>query len=187
LKFKTEKNINKREKNYSFPTFCSKILRNMDIFIEEDNQTFLDTHYVKFSTLKNGFLEQWIKNRYKLEIAVHSKFTKSEFFGLIFMFFMLFRVMSALTLKVDAEVDDTLLIYYGSPWHHMSGNFTHMETMFLLWTLNFLTLYLYVVHSPDKHYEWLEIYGFLAGIIPHKRIGISIYFLKASYYSLFFH
>jgi len=142
---------------------------------KEQKEMFLDTNYIKFSTLKNGYFEEWIKNKFELKIDVHSKFTKNEIYSLIFMFLMLIRTMRAVTLEVD--VDDTILMYFGSPWHYLNGNFTHMEAMFLLWTLNFLVSYLYVIHSPNKHYEWLEIYGFLAGIIPHKRIGSCFFYL----------
>jgi len=142
-------------------------------FGEERDQIeiYLDKKYIKFSTLRNGFFEQWLKNKYQLKTDVHSKFTKIEIFSLIFMFFMLIRTITALTLEVDVEVDDTPLIYIGSPWHYLSGNSFHMEVMFLLWTFNFLVLYLYVIHSPNEYYNWLEIYGFLAGIIPHQKIG----------------
>jgi len=129
--------------------------------------------YIKFSTLKNGFLMQWLKNRYEVKTDVHSNFTKFEIFSLIFMFSMQIRTIRALT--SDVEVDDTILMYFGSTWHYLNGNIFHMETMFFLWTINFLVLHLYVIHSPTEQYNWLEIYAFLAGIIPHKRIGNYFY------------
>jgi hypothetical protein len=138
---------------------------------KDSDQNFLGTTYIKFATLKNGFLKPWLKNKYQLKTDVHSKFTKFEIFSLIFIFLMLIRTIKVLTLEVDIGQDDTLLMYFGSPWHHLSGNFSHMETMFFLWSLNFVALYLYVIHSPDEHYKWLEIYAFLAGIIPHQSIG----------------
>jgi hypothetical protein len=60
-----------------------------------------------------------------------------------------------------------------------------MEVMFLLWTTNFIAFSLYVIHSPDKHYKWLELFAFLNGIIPHKRIGKTIFEIINFLYKIF--
>ena len=137
--------------------------------LKEERKKILDKKFIVFSTLNNGFIKQWIRNRFELKIDVHKRFTKLEIISFIFMSFILIRVIRALTMS---NVNNTILMYYGSPWHLLSANAMHIEVMFLLWTLNYLALYLNVIHSPNDYYNWLDIFGFLAGIIPYKRIGI---------------
>ena len=146
--------------------------------IKEEREKFLDTNYIVFSTFKNGFLKQWIHNRFELKQDVHKRFTKLEVFSLVFMSLMFIRIIRALTFT---KVNDTILMYYGSSWHYMSANSDHVEFMFLLWSLNYLSLYFYVIHNPNDYYNWLNIYGFLGGIIPHKRIGIYLYLFFNTY------
>jgi hypothetical protein len=57
--------------------------------------------------------------------------------------------------------------------------------MFLLWTTNIIAFNLYVINSPDKHYKWLELFAFLNGIIPHKRIGKTIFEIINFYFKFF--
>ena len=135
---------------------------------KEKEEVFLDTKYLKYSRFKNGYLEQWIRNKYSLKINVHSSFTNNEIAGFIFMFLMYIRIIISLS---TSDGNNELLMYLGRPWHYMEGNYVHIEVMFLLWTTNIIAFYLYVVHSPDKHYKWLELFAFLNGIIPHKRTG----------------
>jgi hypothetical protein len=68
-------------------------------------------------------------------------------------------------------------MYLGRPWHYWEVNYVHIEIMFLLWTTNWMTFNVFVIHSPEKHYKWLELFAFLNGLIPHIRIGklYSIY------------
>jgi hypothetical protein len=147
----------------------------MDIILgeekEEDEEIFLDTKYLKYSRFKNGYLEKWIRNKYDLKTDVHSSFSRNEISSLIFMFLMYIRIIISLSKNDENE---ELLMYLGRQWHRMEANYVHIEVMFLLWTTNIIAFYLYVIHSPDKHYKWLELFAFLNGIIPHKRIGKSI-------------
>jgi len=138
------------------------------IFGEEENQLLLDTKFIEYSRFKNGYIRQWILNRYDLKIDVHSSFNSYEKFGLIFMFLTLIRVIKALTID---DLNDRIFMYFGSTWHYLSANYIHIEVTFLLWTTYFLILHIYVIDSPDQSYKWLEVYGFLTGIIHYKRIG----------------
>jgi hypothetical protein len=70
-----------------------------------------------------------------------------------------------------SDENNQLLIYLGIYWSYIDGNYVHIEVMFLLWTTNIIVFYLYVIHSPDKHNKWLELFAFLNEIISHKRIG----------------
>jgi uncharacterized protein YlaI len=47
----------------------------MDIIFgteKEEKEQFLDTDYIRFSRLRNGFIEEWICNKYDLKVDVHS-------------------------------------------------------------------------------------------------------------------
>jgi len=123
---------------------------------------------IEFSTFRNGFLAKWIHNYFELKTDFYSSFTNGEIFSLIFMFVLLIRIMRGLAFT---SVDNQIFMYYGITWHYMGGNHFHIEIMVFLWTLNFLASSLSFIHSPTEYYKWLEIYGFLAGIIPHKKIG----------------
>jgi len=85
------------------------------------------------------------------------------------MFLILLRNVRGMTMS---DVNDKTMMYLGILWAYLGGNHYHMEFLIFLWTLFFLVLYLYVIHSPTEHYRWLEIYGFLAGIVSHNKIGI---------------
>jgi len=135
---------------------------------KEENYNYLGKKCIKFSTFRNGLLANLIRNYFEPKSDFYSSFTCNEILSLIFMFLLLIRVVRGLTFSY---VDTRIFIYYGIPWHYLGGNHYHIEIMFLLWTLNYLVLYLYVIHSPTEHYKWLEIYEFLAGIIPRQRIG----------------
>jgi hypothetical protein len=144
----------------------------MDIILgKEKEEVFLDTKYLKYSRFKNGYLEKWIRNKYELRTNVHSSYNYNEILGLILS--LLFCIRCIISLLTSDE-NEKLLMYLGRPWHYVEGNYVHIEVMFLMWSTNIIAFYLYVIHSPDKHYEWLELFAFLNGIIPHKRIGKSI-------------
>jgi hypothetical protein len=148
----------------------------MDIIFgeeKEEKETFLNTKYLKYSRFKNGYLEEWIRNKYDLKTDVHSSFAYNEIYVLIFMFLMCIRCIISLS---TSDGNEEFLMYLGRPWHYVEGNYVHFEVFFLMWTINCMTSYLYVIHSPDKHYKWLELFAFLNGIILHKRIGKYIIF-----------
>jgi hypothetical protein len=155
----------------------------MDIILsEEKEEVFLDTKYLKYSRFKNGYLEKWIRNKYYLKTDVHSSFSRNETLSLIFMFLMYIRIMISLS---NNDENEELLMYLGRQWRYMEANYIHVEIMLLLWTTNIIAFNLYVIHSPDKHYKWLELFAFLNGIIPHKRIGKSIFKIINFFYKFF--
>ncbi len=66
----------------------------MDIILgkeKEEENIFLATKYLKYSKFKNGYLEEWIRNKYDLQTNIHSSFTNNEIKGLIFLFQMYIR------------------------------------------------------------------------------------------------
>jgi hypothetical protein len=71
------------------------------------------------------------------------------------------------------DMKDRILIYLGSAWNYLGGNNSYIETLFLLWTIDCIAFNLYVIRSKRKHYKWLQIFEFLAGIISYKDIGIN--------------
>jgi hypothetical protein len=142
------------------------------IFGEEKEEVFLDTKYLRYSRFKNGYLEEWIRNKYDLKTDVHSSFTYNEIYVLISMFLLYIRCIISLS---TSDGNEEFFMYLGRPWHYVGGNYVHLEVMFIMWTTNIIAFYLYVIHRPDKQYKWLELFAFLNGIIPYKRIGKSIF------------
>jgi hypothetical protein len=128
----------------------------------------MDTKYLKYLRFKTGYLEEWIHNKYDLKTDVHSSFTYNEIYILIFMFLFCIRFIISLS---TSDGNEEFLMYLGRAWHYIEGNYVHIEVTFLMLTINIIAFYLYVLHSPDKQYKWLQLFAFLAGIIPHKRIG----------------
>jgi hypothetical protein len=135
---------------------------------QEDEEIDLDTKYLKYSRFKNGFLEQWLSNKYELKINVHSSFTRIEILRLIFLFLIFIRTVISLS---TSNENKQLLVYLGRPWHLMDVNYVHIEIMFLLWTTNCIAINGFVIPSPDEHYEWLELFAFTFGITSHEIIG----------------
>jgi hypothetical protein len=95
---------------------------------------------------------------------------------------MYIRIIISLS---NNDENEELLMYLGRQWRYMEVNYVHVETIFLLWTINIIAFNLYVIHSPDKHYKWLELFAFLNGIIPHERIGKSIFKIINFFYKFF--
>ncbi len=148
----------------------------MDIIFgeeKEEEETFLNTKYLKYSRFKSGYLEEWIRNKYDLKTDVHSSFTYNEIYVLIMMFLICIRCIISLSTN---DGNEELLMYLGRPWHYVEGNYVHFEILFLFISTKCMTSYLFVTHSHEKHYKWLELFAFLNGIIPHKRIGKYIIF-----------
>jgi hypothetical protein len=155
------------------------------IFSEEveEEEIILDTKYLKYG-FKNGYIDQMIRNKYDLKTNVHSSFTYNEISVLIFIFILLIRIIISLSIS---DGNNEFLMYFGRFWHLMDLNYIHGEVLFLLWTINIIAIPLYIIHSPDKHYKWLQLFAFLFGIIPHKSIGKSflILFLFVIFLSVF--
>jgi hypothetical protein len=89
---------------------------------------------------------------------------------LMFMIAILARILKVIKIT---DMKDRILIYLGSAWNYLGGNNSYIETLLLLWTINCISFNLLVIRSKIKHYKWLEIFEFLAGIISYKDIGIN--------------
>ncbi len=133
----------------------------------EDN-TRKNEKFIKFSRLRNGFLNELLDEHHRYDDKNDKNFKIYRTFELIFMSLILIRVLKSIPISDD---NYTLLMYIGRPWHYMGVNYLHIELPFFLWTSLFIGVYVFVIHSPDKHYEWLEIFAFLKGILPHQQIG----------------
>jgi hypothetical protein len=121
--------------------------------------------FIKFSSLRNGLLNKFI-NKYEKKT---SRLEFNEVLNILFMILMLLRTIISVT-TVSNE-DYTVLIYMGRFWHLLSANYIHNEVLFVVWTLNFIVIYVFVIKSPTKYCKWIEIYAFLKGIVPHQQIG----------------
>ncbi len=77
----------------------------MDIIFSEEKkeETFLNTKYLKYSRFKNGYLEEWIRNKYDLKTDVHSSFNYNENYVLIFMFLICIRCIISLSTSDENE------------------------------------------------------------------------------------
>jgi hypothetical protein len=124
--------------------------------------------FVKYSYLRNGFLKNLIRKHFERNNEKTSSFGFNEFFVPLLMCLLLVRTFISITISDD---NYTLLMYIGRPWHLLGANFLHNEILFLLWTLDFVCVYAFVIKSPTEHYKWIEIYAFLKGILSHEKIG----------------
>jgi hypothetical protein len=125
-------------------------------------------NFIKFSSLRNGFLKKFIYKHHEIEAKKSLNYDFIEISTLLFMCLLLLRLLYSVTIS---DEDYTLLIYIGRNWHLLDANYVHNETLFILWTLNFVCIYVYVIQSPTKQYKWIEVYAFLKGILPHEKIG----------------
>jgi len=121
--------------------------------------------FIKFSSLRNGFLNKFINKHEKKT----SRLEFNEVLNILFMFLLLIRTIISVT-SISNE-DYTVLIYIGRFWHLLDANYIHNEVLFILWTLNFICVYVFVIKSPTKHCDWIEIYTFMKGILPYQQIG----------------
>jgi hypothetical protein len=126
---------------------------------------------------------QIIETELKIVITFEYKLLLNhEITGLIFISLLCVRVIYSLTLS---DENDELFMYLGRAWHYMEAYYVHIEIICLIWITNYFSVYLYVIHSPDKQYKWLELFAFLGGIIPHKRIGKSNFVLLIFCFNFF--
>jgi len=139
------------------------------VFEENETETSLDTELISYNKFKNGFLKEWMENQFEDKIDYNLFRNPKDLIGFIFMALIAIRVISLL---IIGELDDRFLLYFGGPWHHLGGNRTHIEILFLLWAINFILFYLFIRSSPCEHYEWLEVFAILGGIVSPEEIGI---------------
>ncbi len=108
--------------------------------------------FVKYSYLRNGFLKNLIRKHFERNNEKTSSFGFNEFFVPLLMCLLLVRTFISITISDD---NYTLLMYIGRPWHLLGANFLHNEILFLLWTLDFVCVYAFVIKSPTEHYKWI--------------------------------
>jgi hypothetical protein len=129
--------------------------------------------FLKYSYLRNGFLKNFIRKHYERKNEKTPGFEINELIVPLFMCLLLVRTFISITIS---DGDYTLLMYIGRPWHLVGAYYAHNEILFLLWTLNFICVYVFVIKSPTKHYKWIETFAFLNGILPHQQIGNYLLF-----------
>ncbi len=130
----------------------------------------LDTNNINYSYWKNGFLKNYILYRINNENNTKSKSSKKEIIIIVFLMLNVLRIMKMI--RIDDQ-NNRLLVYFGSPWHYLGGNHFYVETLAGFWTLNAIAFHLFLDYSRNKHFEWLEIFEFLVGIISYNKIGNS--------------
>jgi hypothetical protein len=125
-------------------------------------------NFIKFSNLRNGFLKNFIHKHHESPVNKPSSYEFKEICELLFMCLLLLRLLYSVTISDD---NYTVLMFIGRVWYYLGANYIHNEVLFILWTLNSICVYVFVIKNPTKHYKWIEVYGFLKGILPHQRIG----------------
>ncbi len=132
-----------------------------------NNTNNKNVEFIKFSGLKNGFLNKLIDIHHERQ----DKTTRLEFYevlNIVFMFIILVR--SFISIATNDE-DPNFLMYIGRSWHLLGAHYVNGEILFILWTLNFISIYVFVIQSPTKIYKWIEIYAFLKGVLSFEQIG----------------
>jgi len=137
--------------------------------IDRQTETILE-QYIHFSTLKNGFLKQWIENFFVRKNTKQSVANLNTIFSLIFMSLIAIRCVEVLTIQSS---DERELVYLGSIFYYLGGHHSYGETVVLLWTINFIVFCVIDIRSELPQYEWTDIFAFLSGIMPYSRIGNS--------------
>jgi len=146
----------------------------MEMFSEtesDEDTNIFDENHIIYSELKHGYLKRWIQEYSKRGKNKKFSFSVEEKISLMFMIAIVVRILKIMTIT---DLKDRILVYLCSPWNYLGGNNSYIETIFLLWTINFIAFNLFVIRSKRKHYEWLEIFEFLAGIISYKDIGMNL-------------
>jgi len=138
--------------------------------INEKSEILLSRSFMKYSKYKNGYLKKWIEAHYDQRETNKKNFDYKELYYLVFMIIFLFRIIKVLPI---IDNNNKIVVYFGSPWHYLGGNRFHNELSFLLWTINFIALYLFLHNCQSEQYKWLEIFAFLSGLICHEKIGIN--------------
>jgi hypothetical protein len=145
----------------------------MEMFSEielGEDSNISDENHIIYSELKHGYLKRWIQEYSERGKNKKMSFRVEEKISLTFMIAIVVRILKIMTIT---DLKDRILVYLCSPWNYLGGNNSYIETIFLLWTINFIAFNLYVIYSKRKHYKWLEIFEFLAEIISYKDIGIN--------------
>jgi hypothetical protein len=124
--------------------------------------------FIKFTNLKNGFLKDFIDKHHKRHVKKASIYGFKEISYLLFMCSLLLRNIISVFIS---DGNYTVLMFIGRIWHYLGANYIHNEVLFILWSLNFICVYVFVIQSPTKQYKWIEIYAFLNGILSHQQIG----------------
>jgi hypothetical protein len=146
----------------------------MEMFSETElveDKNISDEKLIIYSELKHGYLKRWIQKFSEKEKNKKMSFSNEEKISLMFMIAIVVRSLKILKIT---DLKDRILVYLGSPWSYLGGNNSYIETIFLLWTINFIAINLFVIYSKRKLYKWLEIFEFLAGIISYKDIGMNL-------------
>ncbi len=139
---------------------------------ESDEDTNIsDENHIIYSKLKHGYLKRWIQEYSEKVKNKKMSFSNEEKISLMFMIAIVVRILKIMTIT---DMKDRILVCLGSPWNYLGGNNSYIETIFLLWTINNIAFNLFVIRSKRKHYKWLEIFEFLAGIISYKDIGMNL-------------
>ncbi len=135
-----------------------------------EDKNISDENHIIYSELKHGYLKRWIQEYSERGKNKKMSLRNEQKMSLMFMIAILVRILKIITIT---NMKDRILIYLGSPWSYLGGNNSYIETILLLWTIHCIAFNLFAIRSKRKHYKWLEIFEFLAGIISYKDIGIN--------------
>jgi hypothetical protein len=133
-----------------------------------NNTNSKNVEFIKFSGLKNGFLNKLIDIHHERQDKKTTRLEFYEVMNIVFMFIILVRTFISLTIS---DEDPKLAMYIGRPWNLLGAHYVNSEILFISWSLNFICIYAFVIQSPTKIYKWIEVYAFLKGVLPCEQIG----------------
>jgi hypothetical protein len=133
-----------------------------------NNTTNKNEKFIKFTNLKNGFLNDFIDKHHKRQAKKASIYGFKEISYLLFMSSLLLRNIICIFIS---DGNYTVHMFIGRVWHLLGANYIQNEVLCLLWNLNLICVYVFVIQSPTNQYKWIEIYAFLNGILSHQQIG----------------
>jgi len=130
--------------------------------------------FIKFSGLRNGFLNKLIDVHHERQDKKTTRLEFYEILNIVFMFIILVRTFISIA---TSDEDPNFLMYMGRSWHLLGAHYVNGEILFILWTLNFIGIYIFVIQSPTKIYKWIEVYAFLKGVLSCEQIGKHLFIL----------
>ncbi len=142
--------------------------QTVEMYEFSKNTTNKNEKFIKFKNLKNGFLKDFIDKHHKRQVKKASLYGFKEISYLLFMSSLLLRLLYSVTISDD---NYTVLMFIGRVWHLLGANYKQNEVLFILWNVNLICVYVFVIQSPTKQYKWIEVYAFLNGILSHQQIG----------------
>jgi hypothetical protein len=153
--------------------------------------TVVLSHLNPFSTIGTGFLKLWIQKY----CETSEKTLRKKYYRFILLFISVFVIRISRVLTIN-QYDDRILIYLGSFAPLLRGPLKYYEFLFLLWSLNFIEFYFFLLNCNRNQYSWLELFRFLDshrnceindGIITRSTFKVVTFKISDSFESTLFY